>query len=305
MRHLLVLFAVTATLTACKKDQDPATTSAALQLQFAFDDQQPRLNNIGQPANIPTGNATQTPDFKELSLHYIELAPTAFTLLGSGAIVYKATETTAGGENAVDFDKAVKSGPNKVFTSVSIKDLPPGTYEWVRASVTYQNYDIRFNINEVPGIGSVTNQQGRVASFLGFNTYISTVKPNTKTVTVNDDKKQGFWAFETNFSAPFEAYNQVFMGQAPEGATTVVNPLFQTSPVPAGSCVITGKFDKPLVITGKEDKDIKITLSFSTKQSLEWVDSNSNGQLDFYANTSTPPEKIVDMGLRGLIPTWE
>ena len=30
-----------------------------------------------------------------------------------------------------------------------------------------------------------------------------------------------------------------------------------------------------------------------------------NGQLDIYADGVTPPEKIVDMGLRGLIPEWE
>jgi hypothetical protein len=293
MRFLLFL-TFSLLFSFCKKEETPAVPSA-----------QPRLNNIGQPASIPLGNAAQTPDFKELSLHYIELAPTAFTLLGKGAVVYKAEETTTGGEPAVDFDKALKSGPGTVFTKLSLKDLPPGTYEWVRASVTYQNYDIRFNINELPIIGSLSNQQGRVASFLGFNTYLRTIKPNAKSIDVNDDKKQGFWAFETAFEAPYDAYNQVYSGQAPAGATTVVNPLFATSPVPAGSCVITGKFEKPLVITGKEDKDITITLAFSTKQSLEWIDDNGNGQLDFYANPATPPEKIVDMGLRGLIPRFE
>ena len=111
---------------------------------------------------------------------------------------------------------------------------------------------------------------------MGFNTYLTTVKPRDKTMAVNDDKKQGFWAFETNLSAPYSAYNQIYSGDAPAGATTVVNPLFATSPIPAGSCVVTGKFSKPLVVTGNETGDVTVTLSFSINKSFEWKDSNAN-----------------------------
>jgi hypothetical protein len=69
--------------------------------------------------------------------------------------------------------------------------------------------------------------------------------------------------------------------------------------------VVTGKFAQPLVITGNETKDIVLTLSFSVNNSFEWVDTNANGQLDIYADQLTPAEKIVDMGLRGLIPEWK
>ena len=276
-----------------------------MQFRFRFDPDQQRLNNIGQPSTVPAGNAAQTPEFREMSVHYIELAPTAFTLLGQGTIVYKGEETTKGGETAVDFDKVAKGSNQEIFTKVSLKNVPPGTYEWVRASVTYQNYDVRFNINNVPVVGNLNQQKGTVASFVGFNTYISTVTPRSKTLTVNDDKKQGFWAFETNLSAPYDAYNQLNYGEAPAGATTVVNPLFASSPIPPGSCVVTGKFASPLVVTGAETEDITITLSFSINQSFEWVDNNGNGQLDIYADGVTAPEKIVDMGLRGLIPEWE
>ena len=92
---------------------------------------------------------------------------------------------------------------------------------------------------------------------------------------------------------------------APAGSTTVVNPLFATSPIPAGSCVVTGKFDRPLVISGNETEDITVTLSFSINNSFEWKDTNGNGKLDIYADGVTPAEQIVDMGLRGLIPHWE
>lgn len=302
MKKLLLYPVVLLFLFACKKEN---TSDTNLQFQFRFDAAQARLNNIGQTAAIPAGNAAQTPEFRELSVHYIELAPNAFTALGGGAIVYHAEETNQGGETAVNFDKAAKAGENQVFTKISLKNVPAGTYEWVRASVTYQNYDVTFNINGLPVIGNLPNQKGTVASFVGFNTYLTTVKPREKTLPVNDDKKQGFWAFETQLSAPYQTYNQVYSGEAPAGATTVVNPLFASSPVPAGSCVVTGRFAQPLVVTGNETEDILVTLSFSVNNSFEWQDTNGNGQLDFYGDGVTPAEKIVDMGLRGLIPEWE
>lgn len=291
-------------IVACKKDDNSADTAAALTIKVHFDPNQIRLNNLGNPATIQSGNAAQTPTFHSMSVHYVELAQNQFTALGKGTIVYKAAETNKGGENAVDFDQAKIATDNQIFATISLKDLTPGTYEWVRASVTYQNYDILFNINDLPVIGSLKNQKGTLSSFVGFNTYISKVKPKNKELLVNDDKKQGFWAFETDFSAPYQQYNQLFSGEAPEGATTVVNPIASTSPIPKGSCVVTGKFAKPLVITGKEDKNINITLSFSINNSLEWQDTNKNGELDWYANQNAKNEKIVDMGLRGLIPSF-
>lgn len=307
MKKYILLFISVLALFSCKKDaQITATSSSKMAFQFQFDATQARLNNLGKPAVLPAGNAAQTPDFKQLSVHYIELAQDKFTLLGKGAIVYKGAEVTKNGENAVDFDKAAVSGQNQVFASISLKDIAPGTYEWVRASVTYQNYDIKFNINGVPVIGDLKNQSGTVASFVGFNTFLTKIKPKTKELNVNLAKKQGFWAFETSLISPYDSYNDIYSGDAPAGATTVVNPLAATSPVPTGSCVVTGKFLTPLVVTGKETKDITVTLSFSVNKSLEWKDSNTNGQLDWYADqTKNKNEAIVDMGLRGLIPSWK
>jgi len=304
MRTLLSL-TVLLTFFSCKKDDTASDSKANLQFQFNFDPNQARLNNFGLTAAIPAGNAAQTPTFRQMSVHYVELAPAALTPLGKGAIVYHAPETSKGGETAVDFDQAAKAGANEVFAKISLKDVPPGTYEWVRASVTYQNYDVLFNINKIPLVGDLKQQRGTVASFVGFNTYLTTVKPREKTLSVNDDRKQGFWAFETDLAAPYAAYNQIYSGEAPAGATTVVNPLFATSPVPAGSCVVTGKFAQPLVVTGQETADLTVTLSFSINQSFEWKDDNGNGQIDLYADGVTPAEKIVDMGLRGLVPTWK
>ncbi len=301
---LLFPLAVLLLVAACKKDDNPAS-DAQLNFQFKFDPTQARLNNLGQPAALPQGHAAQTPDLHQLSVHYIELAPTALTQLGHGAILYKAPETTAGGDNAIDFSKALVADENTIFTKISLKNVPPGTYEWVRASVAYQNYDVAFNIRNIPVVGDLLNQHGTVASFLGFNTYITSIKPRERSLSVNDDKKQGFWVFETALTPPFNAYDQLYSGEAPAGATTVVNPLGPSNPVPPGSCVITGQFAQPLVVTGNEPKDITVTLSFSIQQSFEWIDTNGNGQLDFYADQGAPSEQIVDMGLRGLIPEWE
>ncbi|HND90017.1 MAG TPA: hypothetical protein PK971_16910, partial [Saprospiraceae bacterium] len=247
MRHsLFPILLLPLLLIACKKDSD-GSSDAQLKFQFRFDPNQQRLNNLGLPATLPAGHAALTPSFRSMSVHYIELAPNALTALGKGAIVYHAPETSKGGETAVDFDQAAKAGADQVFAKISLRDLPPGTYEWVRASVTYQQYDVTFNINKLPLIGDLKQQKGTVASFVGFNTYITSVTPRTKTLSVNDDKKQGFWVFETDLTPPYDAYNQLSSGEAPAGATTVVNPLFSTSPIPPGSCVVTGKFAQPLV----------------------------------------------------------
>lgn len=287
---------------ACKPSE-PAPADGNIRFSFRFDPNQERLNNLGQPAVLPAGHAAQTPQFRAMSVHYIELASNAYTLLGAGAVVYKAPETTRGGENAIDFDKALVAPEGQSFLEISLENVPPGTYEWIRASVAFQLYDVFFNINGLPIIGNLNDQKAIVASFLGFNTYIGEVKPAEKTLQVNDDKKQGFWVFETDLSAPYNTYNALYSGEAPAGATTVVNPLFNSSPVPPGSCVITGKFAQPLVIAEGDAGTINIILSFSTKQSFEWIDQDGDGKLDLYAN-GTPNEQIVDMGLRGLIPEW-
>jgi hypothetical protein len=302
MRRLLFLTFTTLITFSCTKKNE-LNDENQLIFKFQFDPNQARLNNLGQSATIPQGHATQTPTFNEMSVHYIELAPNENTLLGKGAIVYKSVETNAGGTTAIDFNRSEKAGNNDEFVRVSVKGIPPGTYNWVRASVAYQNYDIRFNLMDLPVIGNLPKQTGRVISFIGYNTYLKEVTPRTKLLTINGNRMQGFWAFETNLSTPYEEYNKVYFGQAPSGSTTVVNPLFNTSPVPAGSCVITGKLAEPLIITGAEQGDITVLLSFSINNSLEWIDDNDNHELDFYGNPAKPNEKIVDMGIRGLEAT--
>ncbi len=296
--------------TGCVKENDDTTTNTSdkyLEFKFKFDPTQARLGATGQAAPMPAGHAGQNPSFRKMSVHYIELAPSALTPLGQGKIIYKAAETTAGGANAIDFSQALVEGENTVFFKYPLKDIPANTYEWIRVSVAYQNYDVNFNINNVPIIGNMPNQSGTLASFVGFNTYIGSVTPRAMTQVVNDDKKQGYWVFETNLTAAYTAYNRLNSGAAPEGATTVVNPIFATSPIPAGSCVVTGAFldansaTSPLVVPGNETANKTVTLSFSTNKSFEWIDANGNGQWDIDA-AGGAQEAVVDMGLRGLKP---
>jgi hypothetical protein len=45
-------------------------------------------------------------------------------------------------------------------------------------------------------------------------------------------------------------------------------------------------------------------MSLSTNNSFEWVDSDGNGRWDVNTSTMTI-DTVVDMGLRGLIPSWQ
>ncbi|WP_051203683.1 hypothetical protein [Hugenholtzia roseola] len=293
-------------LMSCESENEPLPNSSPkLRFEFKFDKEQARLNNLAEPSVIPEGNAAQTPLFNAMSIHYLEFAPSAYTALGAGQVLYFNEELPSqknGFRTAIDFSKAIVSEEGKVFLEIPLSELQAGRYEWVRASVSYQNYDIKFNLKNIP-IGSemidLDGQVGTLASFLGYNTHITTHQVKQEIITVNDDKKQGFWAFESEISLP--AYNfsrrQVSVGES--AGTTVVNPLAATSPIPAGSCVITGAFAQPLEISGNESQDIHIVLSFSIKESFEWRDTNANGEwdIDIQSNYAEP---VVDMGLRGL-----
>lgn len=268
-------------------------TEPQLVFKFRFDSTQVRLDGLGNVSYLPTNHRAQNPIFNKMSAHYIELAQTNFTALGAGSVLFHATETTAGGGNAIDFSQNIKAGNNEVFFSMPLKDVPSGTYQHLRVSLAYQNYDIKYRVNSPVVYDGV----GTIASFIGYNTYITTFNINTAPITVNANKPQGFWAFETN--VPFIGV-QTSQGQAPPGATTVPNPLFATSPIPAGSCVVTGSFASALTITGNETSDIVIIVSLSTNNSFEWKENAGNNLYE-----PLDGDTVVDMGIRGLIPIVE
>jgi hypothetical protein len=299
-----LLLGLAVSFSACQ-DEEPQPYVPKIRFKLRFDPTQVRLNNYGQPATIPPGHAAQTPDFRSMCVHYIEFAPSYLTLLGLGEVLYKAPELVHNGQTAIDFDQAIVAGEDSVFLEIPISELAPGTYTYLRTSLAYQNYDIALNIRSIPSFGDLNNQSGTIASFVGFNTYIDDYTIRTQSIAINNNRAQGYWGFEPNLSPPYnQFYNQVSTGQAPAGATTVPNPLWQTSPIPQGSCVVTGALPQPLVITGNETEDITIVLSVSINNSFEWVDGDGNGKFDIYAS-GTQTDQVVDMGVRGLMPFVE
>ncbi len=301
---LFLLLGLAVGFSACESDE-PVPNVPKIRFKLRFDPTQARLNNYGQQAAIPAGHAAQTPDFRSMCVHYIEFAPSFLTLLGLGDVVYKAPELVHNGANAIDFDQAIVAEGDSVFLEIPISELAPGTYTYVRASLAYQNYDIRLNIRSIPTFGDLNNQSGTIASFVGFNTYIDDYTIRTQSIAVNNNRAQGYWGFEPNIQPPYnQFYNQVSTGQAPTGATTVPNPLWATSPIPPGSCVVTGALPQPLVITGNETEDITVVLSVSINNSFEWEDGDGNGQFDIYA-TGAQTDRVVDMGVRGMMPFVE
>ncbi len=256
-------------------------TGPFLIFKLNFDSTGVRLDNFGQPATVPASNAAQTPKMHKMSAHYIELAPNMYTQLQAGEVVYHGPETTVGGDRAVDFSKAIVKGNGEEFLKVPLSKVKSGEYEWIRVSLTYQNYDLKYKLN-----GNIFT--GRLASFVGYNNYIQNYSINTKSETINANKLQGYWAFES--------FGFVVNGQAP--ATTTPNPLSATSPVPPTSCIVTGKFDQKLKINGNEKENVVVTLHLTTNNSFEWKEVNFDGYYEPQAG-----EIPVDMGLRGLRAT--
>ena len=96
---IVVLLLLSAVIPFCSCSEDKAEEPMLI-IKFQFDENQARLNNLGQPATIPAGNAAQTPVFNTISSHYIEMAPNANTQIGQGTILYHAPETNIGGSDA-------------------------------------------------------------------------------------------------------------------------------------------------------------------------------------------------------------
>lgn len=297
LKTTLAVFLVAFLFNGCKKNE----TTPKLIFKFKFDPTQERLGNLGTPTPLPAGHGGQSPTFNAMSAHYIELAQGPLTPLGGGAVLYRAPETTAGGSTAIDFSKSTYAKDGETFFEVPLKDVAAGDYQYLRVSLAYQNYDVMLYVDTtISGFHIVNESPCTVASFIGFNTYISnSYKVKNQSITAPGNHLQGYWGFE--YSANFSGYpyNLLTSGQAPAGSTTVVNPIQATSPIPAGSCLVTGPFSgSNLHITGNETKDVIVTVSLSTNKSFEWVEVNNDGKWE-----PSKGEYIVDMGVRGMIPS--
>ncbi|RYD87657.1 MAG: hypothetical protein EOP50_20400, partial [Sphingobacteriales bacterium] len=192
-----MLLAGIVALSSCAKNEK-AEQRAQLVFKFRFDSTQVRLNNVGQPNGLSMNNAAQSPVFNGMSAHYLELAPTAHTALGSGVVLYRADETAAGGALAIDFDKANVVANGGYFLTIPLSEVPPGEYEWLRTSLSYQNFDVKYYVNDtIAGLPIRQEFTGTVAGFLGFNNYITNFRIKDTAITVGKNRPQGFWGFES------------------------------------------------------------------------------------------------------------
>ncbi len=293
----LVLFLLCST--GCKEEP-----SYSVHFRVKFDGLQERLNNVGFPVSVGSGRAAQTPLMNKIGIQLLEFMTSNTTTLGKGAVVLSTPQTTAGGEEAIDFSQVTMAKEGEIFLTVPMKNLPVGRYEWSRVSVAYQNFDVLFNMYNVPFTGSFFDQRGTLASFMGSNTYVTPYKVWSKTDNTKSNVRQGYWCYETKLATAYSSHDMMFNGYSPEGMMTAVNMMSTTVPNPIGSGVITGKFDTPLSITGSETQDIYITLSFSVNRSFEWEETmERNGKWDYNMQplTGQPSvEKVLDAGFRGL-----
>jgi len=282
----VALFGVGLGCVSCDSDER-AAAEPMLIVKFRFDENQTRLNNLGQLSVLAPGNAAQSPDFNSISAHYLELSPTATTQLGEGTILYRGAETNQGGSTAIDFSEAKIVNEGEVFLKIPLREVIAGSYSWARVSLSYQNYRVNVFHDQV-------DYMATLASFVGFNTFIASHSLGNNFFDVNANRAQGYWAFALN-GFPYSS-----SGQTPPGTITVPNPMSATSPIPNGSCVVTGRFSDDFIITGNETEDVVITLSLSVNKSFEWQEVNVDGKFEPSAG-----ESVIDMGLRGLIPSFQ
>ena len=283
---------------SCNKKDEPM-----LNITFIMDPTAARLNNFGDSVTIPTGNAGQNPDFETLGLHFIGLYPNKFTSYEGGETVFLSPTTEEGGIAAIDFDEELFLTEAENTYSIALSELESGTYEYFRASIGFQKYNIVYNLGGASsrpdwpsGISDDIDVNGTLASFLGYNTYIRNYTLQNQTVNVNTNQAQGYFGLESNGDVAGYPFTDLTEGNAPQ--TTVPNPIDATSPIPAGSCVVTGKFPVALIISDDPSDDINIQVVISINKSFEWQDDNNNNKYEPLLG-----EQVVDMGTRGVFPT--
>ena len=295
-----VLFAFAALVLFASCDKSPMVHDPyQLIINFKFDGEAERQNNIGNAVDVAEGHAAQTPDFRELGIHYLGIFPDKFTTYSGGEALLATPTTEQGGISAIDFDREFFIDETNNQIKINLSEVTPGIYEYLRSSLAFQRYNITFNLKgaDLPdGIDDDIDVDGKIASFLGYNTYIDSYDIDGQVVIVNSNKAQGYFGLESSAMINGYAFNQLSEGNSPQ--TTVPNPINDTSPVPAGSCVVTGKFPTALVIPAEANKDIIVDVIISTNNSFEWVDGNGNGKYEPILG-----EQVIDMGTRGFFPS--
>jgi hypothetical protein len=191
--------------------------------------------------------------------------------------------STAHREGGVDFAELRVVEPGQTLVTVPLVDLEPGIYPYLRLSVSFQHFTVA---GWATVMGFDVSTPVEVAAFVEDETWIDEYKVGTEVVGVGGLRSQGYYG-------AWSSYTGVVQGQAPAGATTVPNPLDDTSPIPVGSCVVTGVFPEPLEIPAQPSGDLVLEDTLSTNHSFEWVD-DGDGRWEPFS------EEVVDMGVRGM-----
>ena len=301
----VIIFLLTALIfSSCKKDDGTSQPTPMLNITFIMDTDADRLDNLGNPVSIPTGNAGQNPDFEILGLHFIGLYPDKFTPYENGTTLFISPTTEEGGIAAIDFENELLLTETENIFSIPLSEINSGTYEYFRSSIGFQKYKITYNLkgasssnpNWPNGLSDDIDIEGTLASFLGYNTYIKTYTLKSESLEINSNKLQGYFGLESNGEIAGFEFSDLTEGDAPQ--TTVPNPINSTSPVPNGSCLVTGKFPLALQIPEIPTEDINIQVIISINNSFEWEDNNGNNKYEPLLG-----EQVVDMGTRGIFPS--
>ena len=258
-----------------------AVDGPRIRVLLDVDPDQIRVDSFGQPAPFPpAGHAALSPDFLVIGAHSAELVPHEFTLLGAGEQLFDSEHR----DDAVDFDALPRVSPGDELWSGALSTLAPGTYKYLRLSVSYQQF-------RVPGTASFAGNEIttpiEIVSVVESKMYIDAYDIGDDTVEIDGVREQGYFG-------AWSQYTGVTQGQAPVGSTTVPNPLDATSPIPVTSCVVAAVLDPPLVITGDEEGDLTFNITMSTNNSFEWIDDGDG-------KWQPLSEPVVDMGLRGML----
>ncbi|MEO8087058.1 MAG: hypothetical protein ABI763_09575 [Bacteroidota bacterium] len=271
--RILILSIPILVISSCKdKEILPDKTvnpPASIEIFIHIDSLQDRLDNFGNPANIPTNHGTLSPKFNSVSIFKIELLDDSTENFNSGLIIYQSSDRVElhDGDSQLEY-----------FYGNQL----PRQFKFIRVYFNDQNYhfDLKYNGNII---------DGTLLSFLWPNNYSSSF--HIKDSIVNNDSivHEGKWFLELG-----STNNPVLNGEVvPLSNITQPNVLYQEWPVPSSMYVVTCPINPIFSIDKFEHKSF--VLSISSNKCFEWVEHSDPAFFEPFDG-----DTIVDVGIRGL-----